>query len=114
MKNRNKLLVIFILAAMIMFACQAITNSPSIVISEEPPQPTFTPVTEPVLIESPVVEEPVIEETPIQVVEPAAVQNREINDNLLVDIYERSNPGVVAIQVLTETGDGLGSGFVID
>jgi 2-alkenal reductase len=114
MKNRNKLLVIFILAAMIMFACQAITNSPSIVISEEPPQPTFTPVTEPVLIESPVVEETVIEETPIQVVEPAAVQNREINDNLLVDIYERSNPGVVAIQVLTETGDGLGSGFVID
>ncbi len=115
MKNRNKLLVIFILAAMIMFACQAITNSPSIVISEEPPQPTLTSVTEPVLIESPVVEEPVIEETPIQVVEPAAVQNHDINkNNILVDIYERSNPGVVAIQVLTETGDGLGSGFVID
>lgn len=115
MKNRNKLLVIFILAAMIMFACQAITNSPSIVISEEPPQPTLTSVTEPVLIESPVVEEPVIEETPIQVVEPAAVQNHDINNNnILVNIYERSNPGVVAIQVLTETGDGLGSGFVID
>ena len=115
MKNRIKLLVIFILAAMIMFACQAITNSPSIVISEEPPQPTLTSVTEPVLIESPVVEEPVIEETPIQVVEPAAVQNHDINNNnILVDIYERSNPGVVAIQVLTETGDGLGSGFVID
>ncbi|MCC6147120.1 MAG: trypsin-like peptidase domain-containing protein [Anaerolineaceae bacterium] len=34
--------------------------------------------------------------------------------DLLVTIYEYVNPGVVAIQTLTTTGGGLGSGFVID
>ena len=116
MKNRSRLLVIFVFAAVVMFACQAITNTPSLVISEEPPPPTLTsvtePVTEPVLIESPVVEDtlPVIAE----VTEPGSIISPEINDGILVEIYEQSNPGVVAIQVLTETGDGLGSGFVID
>jgi len=35
-------------------------------------------------------------------------------DGTLVALYEEVNPGVVAIQVLTEDGGGLGSGFVID
>jgi S1-C subfamily serine protease len=32
----------------------------------------------------------------------------------LVALYERVSPGVVTIRVLTEQGEGLGSGFVID
>ena len=32
----------------------------------------------------------------------------------LVNLYQAVNPGVVAIRVLSEDGDGLGSGFVID
>lgn len=32
----------------------------------------------------------------------------------LVNLYEKVNPGVVSIRVLTESGDGLGSGFVYD
>jgi 2-alkenal reductase len=32
----------------------------------------------------------------------------------LTTIYEAVNPGVVSIRVLTELGDGLGSGFVFD
>jgi S1-C subfamily serine protease len=35
-------------------------------------------------------------------------------EGTLIDIYENTSPGVVAIRVLTETGGGLGSGFVID
>jgi S1-C subfamily serine protease len=35
-------------------------------------------------------------------------------DNGLVEIYQRVNPGVVAIRVLSQEGTGLGSGFVID
>ena len=34
--------------------------------------------------------------------------------NQLIDLYERVNPGVVAIQVLSEEGGGLGTGFVWD
>jgi S1-C subfamily serine protease len=109
MKNLGRLLVIFVFAAVILLACQAITNTPSILISTEPPQPTLTSVTEPVIIASPVIADP-----QTQVTEPNIIQNSDLNESILVDIYERSNPGVVAIQVLTETGDGLGSGFVID
>ena len=39
------------------------------------------------------------------------LQERE---NLLISLYERVNPGVVSIQTLSQTGGGLGSGFVYD
>jgi S1-C subfamily serine protease len=35
-------------------------------------------------------------------------------ENLLVNLYERVSPGVVAIQTLNQIGGGLGSGFVYD
>jgi S1-C subfamily serine protease len=35
-------------------------------------------------------------------------------DGTLIALYEKVNPGVVAIQVLTQDGGGLGSGFVYD
>lgn len=36
------------------------------------------------------------------------------NQDILVSLYERVNPGVVAIQILNEQGGALGSGFVFD
>jgi 2-alkenal reductase len=35
-------------------------------------------------------------------------------DDALVALYERVSPGVVAIRVLTDQGEGLGTGFVLD
>lgn len=35
-------------------------------------------------------------------------------EDTLTNLYEQASPGVVSIRVLTEFGDGLGSGFVID
>jgi 2-alkenal reductase len=49
-----------------------------------------------------------------QVTEIPVVINEVLPETVLVDIYEQSNPGVVAILVLTDSGNGLGSGFVID
>jgi 2-alkenal reductase len=34
--------------------------------------------------------------------------------DLFVNLYQKVNPGIVAIRVLSEEGNGLGSGFVID
>jgi 2-alkenal reductase len=38
----------------------------------------------------------------------------EYQDTLLTTLYEKVNPGIVSIQVLSEMGSGLGSGFVYD
>jgi S1-C subfamily serine protease len=53
---------------------------------------------------------------------PAATSAPQINtsssvitqQDALITLYERVAPGVVTIRVLTDQGDGLGSGFVID
>ncbi len=53
---------------------------------------------------------------------PAATSVPQINtsssvitqQDALINLYERVAPGVVTIRVLTDQGDGLGSGFVID
>lgn len=107
MKRRIKLLVFFLFASVFLFSCQALSAVQSIAVTPEPPQPTLTSVTEPVLIESPTAVDPQVTETPV-------IISMNLKDDILVDIYEMSNPGVVAIQVLSETGNGLGSGFVID
>ena len=107
MKRSSKLLVIIALMSLFTFACQAITATPTIVATEIPPTPTNTPVAAEILIESPVVAAP-------QVTEESVIPSPIEKQDILVDIYEKSNPGVVAIQVLTESGSGLGSGFVLD
>jgi len=107
MKNRNKLLVLFLVSSLFLFSCQALSAAPAIIPTSELLPPTVTSVPEEVAIESPVTLEPEAVELPVVIPE-------EIPDNSLVEIYLRSNPGVVAILVLTENGNGLGSGFVID
>ena len=107
MKRRRKLLVFFLFVSVILFSCQTLTDLESFAVTTESPQPILTSVTKPILIESPAAVEPQLTEAPVIIrVNP--------NENILIDIYERSNPGVVAIQVLSESGNGLGSGFVID
>ncbi len=107
MKRRIKFLVFFLFVSVFLFSCQALSAVQSIAVTTEPLQPTLTSVTEPVLIESPTAVDPQVTETPV-------IISMNLKDDILVDIYEMSNPGVVAIQVLSETGNGLGSGFVID
>jgi S1-C subfamily serine protease len=42
------------------------------------------------------------------------VPDIEDSEEILTALYSAVNPGIVAIQVITEAGDALGSGFVID
>ena len=107
MKRSRKLLVVITVISIFILACQAITTTPAIVGTEIPPTPTSTLLIEEILIESPAVAVPQITQEPV--LSPPIERQ-----NVLVDIYEKANPGVVAIQVLTESGSGLGSGFVFD
>ena len=47
-------------------------------------------------------------------VSPENIASLAEKDQLLTTLYETVSPGVVAIMVLSETGGGLGSGFVFD
>jgi S1-C subfamily serine protease len=42
------------------------------------------------------------------------VPNLKDSEEILTSLYSAVNPGIVAIQVITDAGDALGSGFVID
>jgi 2-alkenal reductase len=59
----------------------------------------------------------VLESTPIPTAAASAapiVYDHLDNEDILIGLYERANPGVVAIQVLNDEGGSLGSGFVFD
>ena len=63
----------------------------------------------------------VTEEVTEQAVQPEAtpqtgfvIPERVLLEDALVQIYDRVSPGVVSIQVFSQSGAGLGSGFVID
>jgi S1-C subfamily serine protease len=107
MINRKTLLVFFLASSIFLFSCQALTAASSI---------TPTAVALPSIATSPpeqvVIDESVNQEA--QLPEVAIVNNQVPQESTLIGIYENSNPGVVAIQVLTSSGNGLGSGFVID
>lgn len=107
MINRNKLFVFFLVSSLFLFSCQALSATPTVIPTSEPSPLPATSAPEEFLIESPVTVETQSNDIPIEISDPAS-------ENLLVDIYERANPGVVAILVLTVNGNGLGSGFVID
>jgi S1-C subfamily serine protease len=55
-------------------------------------------------------EQPTSESPPL----PFVVPNEVLLQDTLVQMYESVSPGVVSIQVYSELGSGIGSGFVID
>lgn len=106
MKKRINLLVLLLISSFFLFSCQVLSNAPAILDSTESSPIVATAAPEEVFIEPTATSEPAA--TPV----PAVIL--EQNGNPLVEIYQNVNPGVVAIQVLTADGNGLGSGFVID
>lgn len=51
---------------------------------------------------------------PTSTTSPVESQNSQQAEDLLVQVYNQTSPGVVSIQTLTEQGSALGSGFVYD
>jgi S1-C subfamily serine protease len=99
MKQSLKLLIFFVFVLVLSsLACQSVTFGSDSSGLPEPPA------------------------VAVQVITPVALPEQSVNvqpdlvslEGALTTLYERVNPGVVSIQVLTETGSGQGSGFVLD
>lgn len=100
MKRTHKGLILVILLSFTIFACQA-TSEVGTHIQSTPYTPTISAA-----------KTALSSTTEIQTA-PVSLEVSESED-LLVKLYKEVNQGVVAIQVLTPDGTGLGSGFVID
>ena len=106
---RFSIRLMMITAALIaaVLACQTTTNVP-VEISE----PVFA--TE--AVQQPAVDNPIptIAQPVSQVIDPPPGVDLISSQDTLIELYERVNPGVVALRVLNPSGGSLGSGFVID
>jgi 2-alkenal reductase len=94
-----------ILSMLFIFACQSLTNISSL-IPTQPTQSSPTLVADNINLQ--------VQPTEIPTAEPPAIPNLVAQEDTLVSIYENASRGVVAIRVFSESGGGLGSGFVID
>jgi S1-C subfamily serine protease len=90
----RRFFLILVVLSLAMLACATITGLP-----EENTAPTLIPFSDPKT------------QSPPENILAVDYVNQQ---DQLIALYQRANPGVVAIRVLSETGDGLGSGFVID
>lgn len=94
MKSFSPWLFLISLLALVALSCQF-----SSVAFQTNPAPT--PVT-------------IIVTPPANVTLPDEPLDLEYQDTLLTNLYEKVNPGIVSIQVLSDLGSSLGSGFVYD
>jgi S1-C subfamily serine protease len=99
MKLSVRVLPVVLVLVLSIFACQISTGEPS--------KTTLVPT----LISLPTNSTPLLATAAPQINTSSSVISQQ---DALVSLYERVSPGVVAIRVLTDQGEGLGSGFVID
>jgi S1-C subfamily serine protease len=107
MSTRKRLALAILPITMAILACTCNSQgflptvaTPTMVVSQRTPEPV-------ILVATPT---PLPEETIVEV---------DTEDALLVNLYQRTNPAVVYIQVLVDDGGtltplGTGSGFVVD
>lgn len=105
MKRSLTWLKVFTSASVVLFACQAVNNLASPALDTPSfPSPTAQDIT---ITDQPEITSPTL-------AEPALKPIPQEDQDILVKLYEEVNPGVVAIRVLTASGQSLGSGFVFD
>jgi len=105
MTSQKRLILVVLPLLLAALACTC--NSEEFFFVPTPTVPPTTPVPAPVLVATPT---PLSEENIAEV---------DAEDTMLINLYQRNNPGVVYIEVLVEEEEtlvplGSGSGFVID
>jgi S1-C subfamily serine protease len=98
MRPLKPILFLVLVLALSGLACQALVGGPA---SPPPTAPAIPPAITQVFVP----EAPVIQSPPVDLMS---------SQDTLIQLYRKVNSGVVSIQVLTDQGGGLGSGFVID
>lgn len=96
-RSQQQILIAITVLLLSTLACGVFTQTQS-------PIPSNTDQTQPT---------PLISSTNQPLENPVAVDLVDQQDRF-VSLYREANPGVVAIRTLSEQGDGLGSGFIID
>lgn len=107
MKRTSLILLAVLILIMSGLACRTLTGLPVDQISRED-SPAVT-VTVPGDLGIPGIGNETTAD-PLQV----TVLDMLSSQDTLINLYQKVNPGVVSLRVLTEVGGGLGSGFVID
>lgn len=110
MKRVSKIVWIIPLFVVLLLACRAsgsLNSSTSEPVSELQPTLASAATSAPILAQVPLTEGQGSTEA-------ASLPQLVDLEDRLVQVYESANPGVVAIQILSVNGGGLGSGFVID
>jgi len=98
MRQLKPILFLILVLALSGFACQTLAGGPV-------NAPATAVVNPPVITQVTVPEAPIIQSPPVDLTS---------SQDTLIQLYRKVNSGVVSIQVLTDQGGGLGSGFVID
>ena len=102
MKRTSLFLLVILVLVLTGFACRTLTGLPSEqILGGSSTSVEINPSAEEVVAVPP-------GETQVTVLDMISSQDT------LIGLYQKVNPGVVSIRVLTEEGGGLGSGFVID
>ena len=98
MKPLKPIFFLVLVLALSGLACQTLVGGS---VSTAPTAPAIPPaITQVVVPEAPIIQSP-----PVDLMS---------SQDTLIQLYQKVNSGVVSIQVLTDQGGGLGSGFVID
>jgi S1-C subfamily serine protease len=111
MKRYWRPLVLLTILVLFQFSCQVFSDLQLETPAGEPPTATQPPPLPTPRPPQSTVSSSESESEPVTL--PPAPDLVALEDTL-VNLYEKVNPGVIAIRVLTGTGGGLGSGFVID
>lgn len=98
MRPSKPIVFLIVVLALSGLACQTLVGG------SRSPQVTV-PAAPPVVTQIVVPEVPIIQSPPVDLLS---------SQDTLIQLYQKVNAGVVSIQVLTDLGGGLGSGFVVD
>ena len=110
--KKTKILSVFLVLSLAALSCGTLTDLPQVTVVMQKTEVEEQTATSTPEDKTPITPQPTLSSSadPISGISGDLVNQQDA----FIELYEKVSPGVVAIIVLTETGGGSGSGFVID